>query len=807
MILEINNNQKVSDREKIFQDTLKLLEWPRLCRHVATFASTKQGRNNCERFLLPDNFPASCRRLAETLEMFALDAEIEGGVSFAGISDLSETLLLCKKGGVASGEDLLKVANTLASARRIRRLVDNVELRPITTELLKDLVTLPDLEKLLKFGLEEGGRVANRASTKLEDLRRQSHGCRMERNQRIQSLLKRYHLLLQDTVISERHDRPVLAFKTGSSSQVNGTVYDSSASGNTIFVEPQEIIPLGNRIAQIDAHIREEEQRLLKVWSSIVADNFLDLNDLGKILLSLDLALARARYGNWLEGVAPNIKEDSQSPFTFKDLRHPLLIWQERYEGGSSVVPVTIEVTSNLRVVAITGPNTGGKTVTLKSFGLAVLMARAGLLIPCSGSPSLPWCQQVLADIGDEQSLQQNLSTFSSHITRISTILKAISANKGTSLVLLDEVGAGTDPTEGGALATALLRTLADKARLTIATTHFGELKTLKYNDSRFENASVAFDSETMAPTYRLQWGIPGSSNAISIAQRLGLDPEIIQMAHDLVGPTAAEELNRIIRGLEDQRERQQFAAEEAAVLLARAELLHDELIKNWNKQCQKSEEFQEQGRKKLRTSISEGQKEVRGLIRRLRDKTADGETARVAGQRLRFLNDQNYSNSSKPNHSIWLPKVGEKIRVLNLGKSGEIISISEDGTQITVACGIFRTKVSISEIETLDGVKPGLNDQLIRVNTPSSRGISCSQKTSKNTVDVRGLRVHEAEAVVEEYLRKVHGPIWVVHGVGSGRLKKGLRDWLNTVPYVEKVLDADPSEGGLGCSVIWLVE
>jgi DNA mismatch repair protein MutS2 len=244
------------------------------------------------------------------------------------------------------------------------------------------------------------------------------------------------------------------------------------------------------------------------------------------------------------------------------------------------VVPVSVAVGPQLRVVAITGPNTGGKTVTLKSVGLAALMARAGLFLPCAGTPRLPWCAQVLADIGDEQSLQQNLSTFSGHIRRIARILAALPAvggggagvvvEEGASLVLLDEVGAGTDPQEGAALATALLQQLADRARLTIATTHFGELKALKYADPRFENASVAFDEQTLAPTYRLQWGIPGRSNALAIARRLGLEEGVLERAAAQLLPRGEGQVNQVIEGLEQQRQRQQEAAEEAAALLAR---------------------------------------------------------------------------------------------------------------------------------------------------------------------------------------------------------------------------------------------
>jgi DNA mismatch repair protein MutS2 len=472
-------------------------------------------------------------------------------------------------------------------------------------------------------------------------------------------------------------------------------------------------------------------------------------------------------------------------------------------------------------VVAITGPNTGGKTVTLKSVGLAALMARAGLFLPCSGTPQLPWCAQVLADIGDEQSLQQNLSTFSGHVRRIARILEALppadadlAAASGASLVLLDEVGAGTDPTEGTALAIALLRQLAERARLTMATTHFGELKALKYNDPRFENASVAFDVETLSPTYRLQWGIPGRSNALAIASRLGLDGAVLEEAQQLLAPRGEGEVNQVIAGLENQRQRQQEAAEEAAALLARTELLHEELLQRWQQQKEQSAELQEQRRQQLERSIRDGQKEVRRIIRRLRqgrdvDTASLGETARRAGQRLKSLEQQHRPQPERRDHKGWRPALGDRVRVLSLGKAGEVLALSADGRELTVRCGVMRLNLELSAIEGLNGEKPAPPEASkpqvqVRSRKPLG-GRSPDVRTERNTVDVRGMRVHEAEAAVEEVLRTANGPTWVIHGIGTGKLKRGLRTWLDGLPYVERVSDAEQGDGGQGCSVIWL--
>ena len=812
----------LASESAIAAETLELLEWHRLAEHLASFAGSPAGRRHCQQLPLPGSAGESRRLLAETTELLGLDGLLEGGLSFQGVVDISFCVALCAKGGVAGGEELLALAATLATARRLRRQIDDPALRPVCSALVSELRTLPELEQRLHFCLEEGGRVADRASSELAELRRSLQAALAERRERLQELLRRYAPLLQDTVISERSGRAVLAVKAGAAGQLKGLVHDSSASGSTVFIEPQAVIPLGNRIRDLLGRERELEQRLLGELSALVGAESEGLVDLQHILVQLDTALARARYGAWLGAVRPELADGSAAPFELRDLRHPLLLWQQKREGGQPVVPVTIRVAPELRVVAITGPNTGGKTVTLKSVGLAALMARAGLFLPCSGTPRLPWCAPVLADIGDEQSLQQNLSTFSGHIRRIARILAALpasgdpvsdwSSGSGAALVLLDEVGAGTDPTEGSALATALLKHLADRARLTIATTHFGELKALKYGDPRFENASVAFDVDTFSPTYRLQWGIPGRSNALAIARRLGLAEQVLELAAAQLEPLGEGEVNQVIAGLENQRQRQQEAAEEAAVLLARTELLHEELLERWQQQTQQSAELQEQRRQQLERSIRQGQNEVKRIIRRLRQGTGAsssaelGETARQAGQRLKTLEQQHRPAPERREHRGWMPMLGDRVRVLSLGRAGEVLALSDDGRELTVRCGLMRLTLELSAIEGLHGEKP--SPPQVQVQVKGQRGLGGrgpSVRSEGNTLDVRGLRVHEAEAQLEERLRGANGPLWVVHGVGTGKLKRGLRAWLATVPYVERVSDAEQGDGGPGCSVVWV--
>ncbi|KGG13150.1 MULTISPECIES: endonuclease MutS2 [Prochlorococcus] len=804
---QLPNNLGPDASHQAFQETLDLLDWHILCSHLSTFAHTSQGKRKCNSFVIPTDIDTTQRRLSETLEILLLDETLEGGLSFLGVHDLDEIISHCFKGGVATGEELLKIAETLRAGRRIRRMIEDVAVRPVTSSLVANLTTLPELEKILVFGIEEGGRIADRASENLYKLRSSLNDLRNERRERLQALIRKNNAIIQDTIISERYGRPVISLKTGTADQIPGVVHDSSASGNTIFLEPQIVIQLGNKILEVQNKILSEEKRLLAIWSKLIKENYHSIFNLCRILLDLEFALARARYGAWLDGVLPSVENDKQSPFFIKEFRHPLLVWQQKKNSKSNVVPVSFEVCSSLRVVTITGPNTGGKTIALKSFGLLVLMARSGMLLPCIGNPCLPWCDQVLADIGDEQSLQQNLSTFSGHIVRIARILDAIDSSSGPTVVLLDEIGAGTDPTEGSALAIALLRTLADRARITIATTHLGELKALKYNDSRFENASVAFDSSTIRPTYNLQWGIPGRSNALAIAIRLGLDPEITALAKNLIAPKGSSDVNHVISGLEDQRKSQQKAAEDAAALLARTELLYEEILSKWEQQREHSRKWKEDGRKLLEISIRQGQKEVRDLIRRLREEGASGDIARKTGQRLKQIELESHERLPTKTSKLqeWIPKIGDRVRLIALAKAGEVIAISEDGMHLTVLCGIFRSTVDLIAVETLDGRKPTQPKTSVEVNVDTSIMNSSLIKTKRNTVDVRGLRVHEAESVVEDVIRNSTGKIWVIHGIGTGKLKKGLREWLSLLPYVKDVEDADPAHGGAACSVVSL--
>ena len=706
----------------IQEETLDLLGWPELCQHLAGFASTAMGRQALLRLSLPGDRSRSQLLQQETRELLERDRQMEGGLDFRGVVDIRPLVERCRKGGIATGEALLGVATTLAAVRKLRRQINDPHQQPVTTACLARLQSLHQLERHLNHCLEEGGHVADRASLALAAVRRQLGGLRLELRQQLHVLLRRHQAVLQDTVISSRHGRAVMALKAGALDQLPGLVHDSSTSGNTLFVEPQVLVPLGNRIRDLEAQEHQEEEQVLRQLGQRVADDAQPLLDTRAALLRLDLALARGRYGVAMGGVHPDFLDTSrkvdgagapQEPILLRQLRHPLLVWQQQ-AGGVDVAPVDIQVHPHQRVVAITGPNTGGKTVVLKSLGLALLMARAGLPVLCAGPARLPWAELVLADIGDEQSLQQNLSTFSGHINRLARILEAVEASPTadtSGVVLLDELGAGTDPGEGAALAMALLRHMADRVRLTMATTHCGALKTLKYEDDRFENASVAFDETTMAPTYQLQWGIPGRSNALAIAQRLGLDPAVLSQARALLRSRQVGEVSSMISGLERQRQQQEEAAAAAAALLARTEQLHAQVLGHWQRQQRETTQRQQQRQQRLEDSIHAAQQEVARIVRTLRQ-TPDGEQARRAGQRLKALRQVQHPQGATalnprcplPRQQGWSPHVGMRVRVRRLGKAAEVLEVKDHGRTLELRCGPMRLHAHVDDVESLTG-------------------------------------------------------------------------------------------------------
>ncbi|MBO8203787.1 endonuclease MutS2 [Prochlorococcus marinus] len=802
--MQEKSHSKKSYSEKSLEDeSISLLEWDSLKTHLSSFASTEMGKRAILSFEIPSEYEVSKRLLNETVEINQLENNLDKSISFSDVFDIKRNIEICSKGGIILSSDFLEIAKTISAARNLKKIILDFEQRPVISSFTKNLIDHHNIEKILKNGIESNGSISDNASSKLSILRKELLSKKLERKILVDKFIQKNLAYLQDTTIGDRYGRPVVAVKVNHVDKFKGIIHDSSSSGNTVYFEPDSAVTKGNKIASLEAKITSEEFKLLQKWSQVIGDNSDNLILMSYILLRLENALTRSRYSKWIGGKTPIFEKNPI--VTLIGFSHPLLIWENKKKGAPPPVAVDFHINRNIKVVSITGPNTGGKTAALKGLGLSLLMARAGLLIPSTNNPIIPFCPNIYVDIGDNQSLEENLSTFSGHITRIKQILEALENKIGLSIVLLDEIGSGTDPLEGSALAMALLKEFANKSDITLATTHYGDIKALKYNDSRFENVSVAFDEDSLKPKYILNWGIPGRSNALSISKRIGLDERIIHEAANYLKPKEVDNINSIIKGLEEERIKQQKSAEAAAELIARTEMLHDELNKNYEYQKINAEKIQEIERYKLSKHIADAKKEVIGLIKKLRDQNVRGEDTRIIGKRLKEIETEHLTQRKVEKSISWNPKVGDFVKIKSLNSIGQIVELDKKGGFYEVKCGSFRSTLSVNDFEGIHGEKPNIKKSKIEINS-SREDFSFSKiRTSKNTIDVRGLRVHEAEIIIEEKIRKFHGPLWIVHGIGTGKLKKGLREWLSGLNYVDKIEDAAINEGGPGCSIAWI--
>lgn len=814
----------------IEQETFRLLEWQRLCQHLATFAATKLGAMASSYLTIPNTLSETEYLLAQTKEVCDIEININANWSFNGIHDIGDSIERAKIGGVLNGDELLNLATTLSGVRKIRRVIEDQENAPTLQQLVSDLRTFPDLEQEIHYCIDDRGEITERASPQLGEIRQKIKALRHKIQQTLQGIIQRNSNALQEPVVTQRGDRFVLPIKSSHSGQIQGIVHDTSTSGVTLYLEPRVIVELGNKLQTSRNQEKREEEKILRQLTQKVTEVWEDLEKLLAIATALDLATAKARYSLWLNGYPPEFINFSQGEnIHLKKVRHPLLVWQEKHEDGREVIPIDVLIHPDTRVVAITGPNTGGKTVTLKTIGIIALMAKVGLYIPAQYPAQIPWFSSILADIGDEQSLEQSLSTFSGHIRRIIRIIDALkpppppllrgeSFIEVNSLVLLDEVGAGTDPSEGTAIAIAILKYLAQHSLLTIATTHYGELKSLKYNDSRFENASVEFDDVSLQPTYRLLWGIPGRSNAITIAQRLGLPLDIVAESQELVGGFS-HDVNDLIGALENQRREQENKYKQAQDLLLKTESFYQEVeekasslqARERNLKLQQEQEVQ----KLLFDAKSQIAQVIKGLQKKGEPTAQDAHQATNTLQKIgdRFLAPMKVKLSYKP-------KVGERVRILSIAQTAEVLTVDEDTEQLTARFGIMKMVIPFTDIESLDGkrfekVSPVSEKMKVNKSKQQSKQTNIIKteskpinvRTSQNTVDIRGKRVHLAEPLLEKAIANATdiGTLWIIHGKGTGSLRTGVHEFLKNHPQVNNFEVAKQNDGGTGVTVVYL--
>lgn len=792
--------------------SLKVLEYPKIIamleRHTAFAPGAELARE-----LLPAADPAAVREaLAETEEALRL---LEKGAPdlLAGARDVRAAVQRAGLGAVLSPSELLDVAATAEAARRARRvLLQDPEERPRLAARALAMGSFPELEEAVASCIGDDGQVLDRASPKLHQLRSRIRSLQTRSRERLEAVMRAAagRNVLQDAVVTMRGGRYVIPVKQEHRASVPGIVHDTSASGATVFVEPMPVVELNNQIAEARAEEEREVERILRDLSGrvgAVADGLLATV---RVLAELDLVFAKARLALDMKAEKPEMNEEGW--IHVRGGRHPLL--------RGNVVPIDVWVGRDFRTLVITGPNTGGKTVTLKTIGLFCLMAQAGLFVPALPGTELSVFRGIFADIGDEQSIEQSLSTFSSHMANIVDILRHIDQR---SLVLFDELGAGTDPAEGAALAMAILEHVAGAGAVCVATTHYSELKAFVHSRPGMENASVEFDPETLAPTYRLQMGMPGRSNALEIAARLGLPEEILRRARHQFSRHDDVRVEDLIRDLEEASRAAREERREAARLRAEAERLRAEADALREELKRRREELQRQAREEARQIVAEARREAEAVIAELRRRrdAAGVEEARTAHarltRRLAALETPPEEDGGEPRAAAAAApgrplQAGDEVLVKTINRTGRLQSGPDAAGQWTVLIGGLRMVVPEAQLVF---VKAGEGESdaeagSVDAGTGSrrTRGALTAAKRGHISPEVhlRGMTVDEALLTLEKYLDDALlaglDTVRVVHGKGTGTLRKAVHDYLRSHPRVSGFRLADAAAGGYGVTV-----
>jgi DNA mismatch repair protein MutS2 len=774
--------------------TLRVLEFPRILEALADGTVTPMGRAQALG-LRPSADPSEVRaRLDETAEAVALGAEAE--IPVRGARDLEPLVARAAAGGVLDPLELLDVAQTLGVARQVSGHLRARRHRAPRLAAQADLLTVrADLEAAIGAAVDERGQVKDAASPDLRRIRDQIRDVERRLRESLDRVLRdpilsRY---LQEPLITTRGDRFVVPVKAEHRGQFPGIVHDASASGATVFMEPLALVPLGNQKRELAAAERDEILRILRRLSAAVGEAAGAIRRNGQVLGALDLAAAKAKLASRLRCTMPEVRTDGI--LRLVGARHPVLAL---VRGCDGVVPIDVELGRSFTTLVITGPNTGGKTVALKTIGLLTVMAQAGLQIPALEGSAVAVFEQVHADIGDEQSVAQNLSTFSSHMTAIVGMLRRL---RPPALVLLDEVGAGTDPTEGTALARAIIETLHRRGVRTVVTTHYNELKMLASTEPGIENASVEFDAETLQPTFRLRTGLPGRSNALLIAERLGLDPAIVAAARASLAPEQ-QAVEQVLADLARDRAAAERDRADAAAARAAAEEAQGRLMAEL-------EHLRAERRRLLAEARRAGEAIVEETRRRLDAVMAEVRAARTeaavrqARQHLRAALEALPAPEpppAQPDEPVEHVEVGQPVFVATLGRPGIVRGAPDARDEVEVEIGPIHARVPRAALRRV--ALPVAARSAGTVEVPASPPVARSLSVRGQTVDEALLA---ADRYLDEAVRAGLPQVIIVHGKGTGALRRALHEFLRGHPHVRGYRLGEHGEGGSGVTVVTL--
>lgn len=782
--------------------TLKILEYDKIIDMLSKRAQSSLGKEMCLDLKPVYSMYEVGERLSETKEAFEIVLRW-GSLPLEGIRNVGDTLKRAKMGFTLTPGELLGVSDILRCTKRLKAFIkdgEKAEAYPIVGEIIESLLYVKALQEKIEAIVIGEEEISDRASEKLYGIRRSIKDKNSRIREKLQGMLHSYGKYLQDPIITIRGDRYVIPVKAECRGSVPGLVHDQSSSGSTLFIEPMAVVEMNNDIKELLLKEKAEIERILSELSAEVSKHADELRVNNESIAFLDFLMAKAKFGLDLNGSIPDIND--KGIVNLKAARHPLI-------NKDAVVPIDIRLGERYNALVITGPNTGGKTVTLKTAGLLTLMAMAGLAIPVRDGSQVSLFKEVYADIGDEQSIEQSLSTFSSHMTNIVSIIENVDDK---SLVLVDELGAGTDPTEGAALAMSILQTFYKRGARIIATTHYSEIKIFAMEEEGFENASVEFDVETLRPTYRLLTGIPGKSNAFEISKRLGLRESIIEDARNMVSQDAAK-FEDVIQSLQSKTTLAERELDDAQRLKREAQEIKRELSDKKSKLDTQRDKLIKQAQEEARRLVRDAKYEADRIIKELnelRTKAKDAAVIKEAEEMRKGLNSKLSNMEVKDVDKLEVkegmipiekPVVGDEVYVTTLDQRGVITSVDNSKREVVVQIGIMKINVPIKKLmKEIKKKKEAKKTGVTKLVQQKANNISQS-------IDLRGQTIDEAIYNIDKYLDDAFiaglEKVNIIHGKGTGALREGIQQYLKKHHHVKSTRMGDYSEGGSGVTVV----
>ncbi len=790
---------------ELFEKSLRTLELPRVLQLLSGAAVSAEAKERALR-VSPETEAEEVLRLLDQTDAARQMIGRRGAPSFSGVKPVGEALDRADRGGSLNTRELLRIADLLTAARRAKEYFnDDAAEKTAIDHLFLSLHGNRFLEDKIKRCIPDEDTIADAASPELADIRRHMRAAQAKSRQILQRIISSpsYAKVLQETIITQRDGRFVVPVKAEQKGNLPGLVHDISSSGATVFVEPMGVVQANNEYVELEAKEQKEIERILAELSAEAAAHREDIQWDYDTLVHLDLIFARGELSYKMDGVRPEIRRDGA--IHLRKARHPLL-------DPKTAVPIDLELGEVFDTLVITGPNTGGKTVSLKTLGLLTLMTQCGLHIPAADRSAVAVYDRVLADIGDEQSIEQSLSTFSAHMTNIVGILKEAD---GKSLILFDELGAGTDPVEGAALAIAVIQHVRSAGAKIAATTHYAELKTFAMTTAGVENASCEFNVETLSPTYRLLIGIPGKSNAFAISRRLGLPEEVIEAAQTQMSGDSVR-FEDVLTQLEAKRQ-----------ALEKRDAESDRLFRQREEDARKAREFREQMERAKENARSRGEAEAKRILRdakaaadqtfnelaELRRRQAAADSAQnindaqaairaglhQAEDRLRLEKDRP-EPIPKPSRPI---QKGDLVEFPGVRQPAEVISVGKDGT-LQLKAGVLKMKAKAEEVRLIEDDERAARKPKTPVRSGGTRTLRAA---ASRELDIRGMETLEAESVVEGFLSAaVMGKletVTIIHGKGTGALRKAVHDILRRSKAVKSFRLGVYGEGESGVTVV----